>query len=145
MALLAELNDQVWEPFRAAYGAADLDAFLALHDEDLIRAGGPGRAVQSHRDVAAETGPFFAAARDRGTALSIEFRFVERLADGDLASERGIVRIGVGTDVFHARFHTFCRRAGGRWRIAVDYDTAEGADAESFAAATAVADLSPYR
>ena len=145
MALLAELNEQVREPFRAAYAAADAEGYLALHDEGLIRAGGPRRVVQSYSDVVAETVPFFADARDRGTALSIEFRFLERLADGDLASERGIFRIGVGTDVSYGRFHTFCRRVDRRWRIVVDHDTAEGADEESFAAATAATDLSPTR
>lgn len=143
LALLTELNEQVWEPFRAAYAAADTERYLALHERDLIRAGGPRRLVQSYRDVAAETGPWFDGARERGLALSIEFRFVERLADGDLASERGIFRISAGSDLFYGRFHTFCRRVDGRWRIAVDYDTADGADEESFAAA-ATADLMPH-
>lgn len=145
VALLAELNEQVWDPFRAAYAATDGEGYLALHDEGLIRAGGPRRLVQSYRDVAAETLPFFADARASGTALSIEFRFLERLADGNLASERGVSRIGVGTDVFYGRFHTFCRKVDRRWRIAVDYDTNEGADENVFAAATAAADLSSYR
>ena len=144
VALLAELNLQVWEPFRAAYAAADTEGYLALHDEHLIRAGGPRRVVQSYRDVVAETRPWFDGARDRGVELSIEFRFVERLADGDGSSERGVFRIDAGADVFYGRFHTFCRRVDGRWRIAVDYDIAEGADEEAFAAATAMAELAPY-
>ena len=143
-AVLAELNEQVWQPFRRAYAAGDAAGYLALHDESLIRAGGPGRIVQSYREVAAETGPWFEGARERALALSIDFRFVERLAGGELASERGVFRIGAGTDVFYGRFHTFCRRVGGRWRIAVDYDTADGADEAAFAGATALEDLAPY-
>jgi ketosteroid isomerase-like protein len=143
--LLAELNRDVWEPFRAAYRAYDNDGYLALHTDNLIRVGGPGRAVQSAAEVAAETGPWFAGAAERGLALSIDFRFVERLAAGGLASERGIYRIGAGDDVFYGRFHTFCRQIDGRWRITVDYDSNDGTvDEAAFAAATALDDLRPY-
>jgi ketosteroid isomerase-like protein len=132
--LVAELDEQVWEPFRAAYAARDTAAYLALHEPGLIRAGGPGRVVQSYGEVAAEVGSFFAGARERDLELAIDVRFAERLADGDLASERGVTRIRVGADVFFGRFHTFCRRVDGRWRIAVDYDTDEGADEAAFVA-----------
>jgi hypothetical protein len=37
--------------------------------------------------------------------------------------------------VLHGRFHTFCRRLDGRWRIAVDYDTGGAAAADFEAAA----------
>ncbi|HEY6745189.1 MAG TPA: DUF4440 domain-containing protein [Mycobacteriales bacterium] len=125
--LLAELNRDVWEPFRAAYRAYDTDAYLALHTPDLIRVGGPRRVVQGYAEMAAEVGPWFADAAARGLPLAIDFRFTERLADGALASERGIYRIEVGDEVFHGRFHTFSRKSGGRWRMAVDYDSDDAA------------------
>ena len=134
-ALLAELNRDVWEPFRVAYRAHDAAAYLALQAPDLIRAGGPRRLVQTYAEVAEETGPWFAGAAARGLRLGIDFRFTERLAAGDAASERGVYRIEAGDEVFHGWFHTFCRRVDGRWRIAVDYDTA-GASAADFTAAT---------
>ncbi|MCP3798167.1 hypothetical protein NLX83_02745 [Allokutzneria sp. A3M-2-11 16] len=28
--------------------------------------------------------------------------------------------------MFHGRFHAFCRKNDGRWRIAIDYDSDEG-------------------
>jgi ketosteroid isomerase-like protein len=131
---LLELNRDVWEPFRAAYRAYDGDAYLALQAPDLIRAGGPRGLVQGYAEVAAETGPWFAEAARRAQPLAIDFRFTERLATAELASERGIYRIEAGDAVFHGRFHTFCRRVDGRWRIAVDYDTND-ADEAAFAAA----------
>jgi ketosteroid isomerase-like protein len=134
-ALLEQLNRDVWEPFRAAYRAYDTEGYLALQTADLIRAGGPRRLVQTYAEVAEETGPWFAGAAERGIALAIDFRFTERLAAGDAASERGVYRIGAGETVFHGRFHTFCRRSGGRWRIAVDYDSGDASAAE-FEAAT---------
>lgn len=138
--LLAELNRDVWEPFRAAYRACDTDAYLDLHTPDLIRVGGPRRVVQGYAEMAAEVGPWFADAAAKGLRLGIDFRFTERLADRALASERGIYRIEVGDEVIHGRFHTFSRKAGGRWRMAVDYDSDDNAtvDATHWSAAASL-------
>lgn len=143
LALLRGLNADVWHPFRAAYAARDTDAYLALHTRDLIRAGGPRRTVQTYDEVAAETRPWFAAAAEQGLRLAIEFRFVERLAAGAAASERGVYRIEAGADVFLGRFHTVSRHDGSRWRIVVDHDLPE-ADDRAFAAASDVDDLTPF-
>ncbi len=141
--LLRGLNADVWHPFRAAYAACDTDAYLALHTPDLIRAGGPGRTVQTYAEVAAETGPWFAGAVERGLRLGIEFRFTERLAAGGLACERGFFRITAGEDVFHGRFHTFSRHTGSRWQIVADHDL-PAADGSGFTAAHGVDDLSAF-
>ena len=141
-ALLAELDRDVWQAFRRAYAARDVEAFLDVHRPDLIRAGGPAQDVHGYDVYAAQTADFFAELTGRGDGIGIEFRFTERIAAGDLASERGVFRITVTPAagegrVFHGRFHTFSRREGGRWRIAVDYDTNDGGtvDAAAFAAA----------
>ncbi|HST64197.1 MAG TPA: nuclear transport factor 2 family protein [Mycobacteriales bacterium] len=125
--LLAELDRDIYEPFRAAYRSYDTEAYLALHTPDLIRVGGPGRTVQGYAEVAAEVGPWFADAAATGLPLAIDFRFTERLADGDRASDRGVYRIEVDGAVLHGRFHTFSRKDGGRWRMVVDYDSDDGA------------------
>lgn len=41
--LLAELNRDIYQPFRSAYGSYDSEAYLTLHTPDLIRVGGAGR------------------------------------------------------------------------------------------------------
>jgi ketosteroid isomerase-like protein len=144
--LLEELNRDIWRPFRAAYRAYDTEAYLALHTPDLIRVGGPRRAVQGYAEMAAEIAPWFADAAARSLPIAIAFRFTERLATGDLASERGIYRIEVGAEVFHGRFHTFSRRVDGRWRMAVDYDSDDNAtiDAATWSAATPADDLAAF-
>lgn len=126
--LLEELNRDIWRAFRSAYAAGDAQAFLALHTADLIRAGGPERSVIGLDEYTAQTSQWFAWLVERGAEASIDFRFVERIVSGELASERGIFRIEVvapGEDqrVFYGRFHTFARKVHDRWRIAVDYDS----------------------
>ena len=149
-ALLAELDRDIWHAFRRAYAARDVEAFLALHLPELIRAGGPARDVHGYDEYAAQTGGFFAELTRRGDGIEIDFRFTERIAAAGLASERGVFRITAtpaegDQRVFYGRFHTFARKVDGRWRIAVDYDSNEGGtvDAESFAAGAAIGDPVP--
>jgi uncharacterized protein (TIGR02246 family) len=147
--LLAELNRDLWHPFVAAYAALDPDAFMALNHTDVVHISGAGKQVTGHADYSRQMHEFFAMVATRGDRIGIEFRFDERIASGDLASERGLFRLSVvradgELRTRHGRFHTVARKADGRWRFAVDYDTDEGADQAAFDAAAAVDDLSAF-
>jgi ketosteroid isomerase-like protein len=150
-ARLRELNNDIWYAFTSAYAARDLEAFLAVHSPELIRAGGPEGHVLNFDEYAAQTREWFAKLIEDGHNVAIELRFTERLASEATASERGVFRIvgtGAGGDerVFYSRFHTFARKTEGRWRIVVDYDSNEGGSIgdEAFAAATPIDDVAAF-
>src|SRR5690242_1233301 len=147
--VLEDLNRDIWRPFVAAYGALDIEAFLALNRTDLIRASGTAGQVHGYDEYAAQMREFFAKVAERGDRISIEFRFHERIAAGDLASERGLLRLSVTSAgepprTLYGRFHTYARKTDGRWRFAADYDTSDGADAAVFDAGAAVDDLDRF-
>jgi uncharacterized protein (TIGR02246 family) len=147
--LLAELNRDLWHPFVAAYAALDPDAFMALNHPDVAVISGSGKQLDGYAGHDRQMREFFAMVAARGDRIGIEFRFHERIAAGDLASERGLFRLSVvPTDgelrTRYGRFHTVARRADGRWRFAVDYDTDEGADETAFDAAAEVDDLARF-
>ncbi|CCH29989.1 nuclear transport factor 2 family protein [Actinosynnema sp. NPDC047251] len=146
--LLRELDHDVWEPFRSAYRGLDTAAFLAVHSPDLIRAGGPARNVLGHADYARQMAEWFARVAANGDSLDIRFRFAERLASADAASERGLFRIDAiragEPKVFYGRFHVLCRKLGGRWRIVVDYEADEETTEEAFAAGAAPDDVAAF-
>ncbi|MEV6238910.1 DUF4440 domain-containing protein [Lentzea sp. NPDC051838] len=128
--LLRQLNDDIWHPFRLAYAKLDAPAFLDLHAPELIRAGGQTKELLGFEDYSDQVAKWFAGLADRGSSVTISFRFVERIASDALASERGIFQIrsrrANGDErTFYGRFHTYARRTDGRWRICVDYDTDE--------------------
>lgn len=64
-----------------------------------------------------------------------------------MASGRGIFRIDAvkagELKVFYGHFHVFCRRTD-RWRIVVDYEPADTATEEEFAAAVAEDDVAAF-
>lgn len=145
---LAELNADIWQPYRDSYAAGDTEAFLALHHPELIRAGGPAKTVQGFDEYAAASRSWRADMDARGSTVAIEFRFTERITDGELASERGVYRLTAtradgDRKILHGHFHTFARKIYGHWRIAVDYDNTAATPAD-FDAATAPDDLTPY-
>lgn len=148
---LRSLNDGLWRPFVRAYADRDADAFLALASPDLVKAGGPGRQVQTFAGYAADTRAFFADLTSRGSRATIEFRFTERLVGADAASERGVFRIEAtradgDSRVFYGRFHTFSRRLDGRWRFVTDYDSDEAGsvDQSAFELAVPVDDVDAF-
>ncbi|MFD7657427.1 YybH family protein [Actinosynnema sp. NPDC059797] len=148
-ALLRELNQDVWEPFRSAYRDLDAAGFLALHGPDLIRVTAATGEIRDHAGYTADITSFFERVAANGDAIAIEFRFTERNASDGASSERGLFRItmrrsGVPKEV-HGHFHVFCRKTD-RWRIAVDYEPDEDdtATAGAFAAAAAQDDLAAF-
>lgn len=147
--LLAELNRDLWHPFVAAYAAVDADAFMALNHTDVVHISGAGKQINGYAEYAGQMREFFAMVAARGDRIGIEFRFHERIASGDLASERGLFRLSVvpadgELRTRYGRFHTVARKADGRWRFGVDYDTDEGADRAAFDDAAAVDDLARF-
>lgn len=109
---------------------------------------GPAKQAFGFADYSDQIEKWFA---DRGSSVSISFRFVERIASNDVASERGIFQMvskradGDGR-TFYGRFHTYARRTDGRWRICVDYDTDERSATleEEFLAAIDVDDVDAF-
>jgi ketosteroid isomerase-like protein len=149
--LLREINRDIWHPFRATYAALDAAGFLALSAPDFIRASAVERAVYGRAEYAAAIEPFFARVAERGDKIAIDFRFRERLAGPELASERGVFELRVlladgEQRVRYGQFHTYARKVEGRWRFVADYDSDEGATitAETYAAGTAIDDVEPH-
>jgi ketosteroid isomerase-like protein len=128
--LLTEINRDVWIPFRAAYAHRDPEAFIALHSPDVIRVEGNGGWVGGFEEYAGRLREWFQWVEVQEGQLDIRFRFVERHANADAASERGVYRLTLTYPeaeerVWFGRFHTLCRKLDGSWRIAFDYDSDE--------------------
>lgn len=150
-ALLAELNRDLWLPFHEAYRDGDAEKYIALHLPDFIRGEGNAKVVRTLEEYADGVRRSFAIWAERQLTIDLQFRFLERIAKGAQASERGIYQfVLTGPDGkvqrFYGQFHTFARKVDGRWRFAVDYDSNEGGtiDEARYLAAAAVDDFSRF-
>ena len=128
---LKEINRDIWLPFIEAYGTLDAEKYKSLQSEDFIRAEGSDRRLPTYKEYFDNVAVWFSDVKKEGRKLSIEFRFVERFANGKVASERGIYQLktfdatGKLTWTGYGKFHVFMRKLSEKWKIVVDYDSNE--------------------
>lgn len=150
-ARLAELERDIWRPFSAAIAARDAPAHVALHSAQFVRASGDLKRVQTFAQWRDDNLQMFARLAERDIRPAIAFRFSERLAGAEVASERGIYEFAA-TDAkgetrrYYGQFHVISRKENGRWRLLVDYDSSEGGTITeaNFRAAHAIDDYARY-
>ncbi len=124
---LKAVNTEVWAVFSSAYKTLDADLFESIHHDDFIRVSGNQKAISSREDY---LGGFKQRWASSKRSQAISFRFLERINNGDIGSERGIYRLTIdpGTDKersFYGKFHVILKKANNSWKILIDYDSDE--------------------
>lgn len=153
--LLKQLDRDIWIPFSEAFAAGDAERFMGIHSKDLVRVEGGGRKqVMGWAQYAEQNRRSFETQKSRGAKVAIDFRFLERIAGPEQASERGIFQFTMTPSTppnaeprrFYGKFHVVSRKENGVWKILVDYDSNEGGtiDEKSWQAAFARDDYGKY-
>ncbi|WP_299550261.1 nuclear transport factor 2 family protein [Seonamhaeicola sp.] len=145
---LQDINTQIWNNFTKAFETLDYELFSDLHCEDLVRVGGDNKTV---RDKASYMAGYEKRWKGKQIMQTIAFRFLERIAKGGKASERGIYKLtrnpNTGNEKnYYGKFHVILVKENGTWKILVDYDSSENKtiDETSFQAAFAMDDFVKY-
>lgn len=149
--ILKAIDQEIWLPFIKAFAEGKADDYIALHSRQLVRPMGDAKRIDPYDRWSAGTRGMFKSFADRGTKAAIDFRFLERIANEDTASERGIFEFSMTnakgeTQKSYGKFHVILRKEDGKWKILMDYDSSEGRtiNAESFRAAHAMTDHAKY-
>jgi len=149
--LLQELNNDAWLPFSQAFADGDVERYLELYAPDFTWIQAQRRIIMGFDEYAPLTRKSFVDRAARGVSVQIAFRFVERIASGELASERGVFQLsGSAPDgprpQIYGRFHTVARRTGEGWRFVVDYESDDGGTvtAADFEAALPLDDVTGF-
>ncbi len=126
-----EIDRDVWHPFIQAYAASDAEGFLALHAEEAIRVVRDGKKITRGKGYRQEVRTNMATSRERGGRQTIELRFTERFAKGDLAFNSGYYKVVTTfsedeTYTFYGQFDVVLQKNGERWEILVDADSSHG-------------------
>jgi len=150
-AILKAIDADVWIPYSKAFEAGNANEYIGLHSTSLIRVMGDLKYVDPYAGFTKNMQDMFANLSKQRAKVSIQFRFTERIANQDSASERGIYEFtltnakGV-SDKTYSRFHSFLKKEGGKWKIVMDYDNSEKglANETSYKAAFARDDYTKY-
>ncbi|NNK28738.1 MAG: nuclear transport factor 2 family protein [Flavobacteriaceae bacterium] len=145
---LEQINSQLWENFTKAFETLDHELFASLHVEDFIRVSGDSKKIKNKTEYIAG---YKANWQDKRLTQTISFRFLERISNGSIASERGIynVKIFPGKENemnYYGKFHVILGKENGKWMILVDYDSSENnsINKESFHNAFGMKELDKY-
>ena len=122
--LAHEVDQQVWEPFKASYANGDAITFNNLHTEGILRISKNG--IQKGEEYKASNTKWFSKSNRR--PRTIDFVFEHRIYSKNTAYEIGYYKIvynGEEEKASYARFTVLLKKQNGKWRIAQDWDTHE--------------------
>ena len=124
---LKQINEQVWEQFTKAFETSDYNLFGSLHSSDLIRVGADGKRILNKE-------PYIKGYENRWSSnpvsRTISFRFIERIANEFMGSERGIYKLTINPNTkeeqsYYGKFHVILKKENSIWKLVVDYDSSE--------------------
>lgn len=126
-----EINEQVWKPFIKNFNEGNTAEFMAVHSQDAVRSPRDQKVIWNWKEYNLQQTIGDAEDKKENRKRTLQLRFTERFANGDLAFNVGIYKTtyifsdGSVRDYF-GRFHVVLRKEKGVWRILVDTDSTEG-------------------
>ncbi|MCE7997112.1 MAG: nuclear transport factor 2 family protein [Roseivirga sp.] len=121
----AEIDNQVWKPFHAAFEARDAKALNALYAEQVLRVTPAG--VDTRNLFKQQNIDSYANTNASGTKTSLDFWFESRQTSDDTSYEIGIFKITAETNgnssTFYGQFHIVIKKIDGVWKITQDWDS----------------------
>jgi len=129
---IREINEQVWKPFTQAIMTQDVEKFVALHSNDLIRVERNGNKVMGleeyRKGMEAGWPGWKESMTKNGTKYTFELRFTERVNNGTVAYEVGYFKNEMVNPkgekrISYGQFHVTLRKENGVWKVLVDSDS----------------------
>jgi uncharacterized protein (TIGR02246 family) len=118
--------DGIYQRFRAAYRALDLDAAANLYAEDALYLAPDSEIVRGRPAIRKVFEGFFAAVKQRGGQLDITFQIVDRRSAGGVTYDVGLYTLRTTghngeVNAFPGKFVTVARKGpDGVWRFQLD-------------------------
>lgn len=121
----AEVNEQVWKPFKKSYEDRDWKVFNDLHTDDVLRihTWGGIQAGKAYKDQIEKS-----YQRPTRSTKVFDLWFEHRIYSENVGYEVGYYRViyeepGKSQIISVGRFHILLRKVEGVWKIAQDWDT----------------------
>jgi ketosteroid isomerase-like protein len=125
-----EINEQVWRPFIKNFNEGNTAGFMAVHSKDVVRSPRDQKAIWNWEEYNQQQAQGDAEDKKENRKRTLELRFTERIANGDLAFHVGIYKTTYvfpdgKTQSYFGRFHVVLRKEKNVWKILVDTDSTE--------------------
>ncbi len=125
------INEQVWIPFMKAYSEYDVETFIDLHAEEMIRVNPDNGKVRTKEAYANDIKEWWPKNKAKGKKIVLKLRFTERIANENIAFEKGIYKTTYlqpdGTSESHyGLFQVALEKINSVWKITIDSDSNYG-------------------
>jgi uncharacterized protein (TIGR02246 family) len=126
-----EINKQVWKVFIEGYNSFDTEKFMSVYAKDVIRVPLDEKKIFNFTEYKRNINRENQFNKNYRIKANIELRFLERIYNGDLAFEKGILKISLTDNngqpaTIYSKFQVALKKEDGAWRIKYDSDTTEG-------------------
>jgi ketosteroid isomerase-like protein len=122
-----EINDQIWKVQLEAMNEYDPDKFMSVMSDDVIQISYDRSVIRNKAEFKEQVVKTYSRSKDNGLTRKMEFRFLNRVANGTLGFEDGffkyeIINRNLERRVFYGYFQVTLRKEADTWRVLVDYD-----------------------
>ena len=127
---LEDINNQVWSKFYQVFDSLDSDLMESIHSKHLIRIPADRKTILNYKEYLDQYKLTFAKIKENEGTLNISLRFLERINNNSIASERGIYKLIINQNkgnekVIYGKFHVILIKEDNVWKILMDYDSNE--------------------
>lgn len=123
-----EINDQVWRVQLEAMNSNQADKFMSVMSDDVIQVSYSRQTIRNKEQFFNQALSTYKRIIDRKLSRSMEFRFLNRIANDTNAFEDGfykyeLINEKLEKQVYYGYFQVVLRKEKGSWRVLVDYDS----------------------
>ena len=127
---LEDINNQVWSKFYQVFDSLDHDLMESIHSKHLIRIPADRKTILNYKEYLDQYKLTFSKIKQNKGTLNISLRFLERINNNSVASEKGIYKLIINQNkgnekVIYGKFHVILIKEDTVWKILMDYDSNE--------------------
>jgi ketosteroid isomerase-like protein len=123
-----EINDQVWKIQLQAMNTNHPEKFMSVMSDDVVQVSYSRQTIRNKTQFLNQVNTTYKKMAERKISRTMEFRFLNRIANDSNAFEDGFFKYGLVNDkgekqVYYGYFQVILRKENGSWKVLVDYDS----------------------
>jgi hypothetical protein len=124
----SEINNQVWRVQLEGMNTNQAGKFMSVMSEDVVQVSYSRQSIRNKEQFTNQAVSTYKRIVDRKLVRSMEFRFLNRIANETGAFEDGFYKYELVNEkqekqVFYGYFQVVLRKENGVWKVLVDYDS----------------------
>lgn len=122
-----EINDQIWRVQLDAMNTNQADKFMSVMSDDVVQVSYGRQTIRNKQQFRDQANLTYKRIAERKLSRSMEFRFLNRIANSPNAFEDGFFKYELTNEklekqVYYGYFQIVLRKEGETWKVLVDYD-----------------------